>query len=550
MFLLFILLGCHDQKTLKRLCLADSLMFYHSDSALLLLQEITNPEKFSEKEYAYYALLITQALHKNYYTFTSDSLIRTSVEYYTKTHDFECIAKAFFYQGVVYEELGEKEQASLCYKQAENLIPKIADGYLKSLIYECLGTLNSEADFSNKAIFYYRNALEQAINIQQPHLVVANLKHIGVEYLCENQIDSAMVYYEQSMKWLPQLSSNEKAGIYHNLGAFYLNHVEAKKLLGISFLQKAIDLADVSEKLRSYAVLASYYALNGQAELADSLWAQSMHTKDDYTRAFIFHSRSLQFEQGGNYKSALAYYKKYAALSDSLFALEESRSIAEVQARYDVEAVHRKYTEICLVLTVVILLLVISLCFYQRRKRINELRFTQQLMENEACIQRLRTDFCLINQGGQKALEKETKRLGEIIETQLAFIAKLEHNSKRKSEMLTRTQSALAGMKFYILALQGNDMSQLNTKELRCLVDCYRQLNPKFFYWLEKKQVDLTPREITLCIFFHMGKNKNDIISILRCSDGSYRTMKNRIKKEFQIDAAHNDVEAFVKSMR
>lgn len=381
-------------------------------------------------------------------------------------------------------------------------------------------------------------------------MVVANLKHIGVEYLCENQIDSAMVYYEQSMKWLPQLSSNEKAGIYHNLGAFYLNHVEAKKLLGISFLQKAIDLADVSEKLRSYAVLASYYALNGQAELADSLWAQSMHTKDGYARAFIFHSRSLQFEQVGAYESTLAFIQKYATLSDSLFAFKKSQSTAEVQARYEVEAVHRKYTGICLVLIAVILFLVIFLCFYQRRKRINEWSFTQQLAENEDCIQQLKIDFCLLNQESQKAFEQETKRLGEIIETQLAFIAKLEHNSKRKSEMLTRTQSALAGMKFYILALQGSDMSQLNAKELRCLVDCYRQLNPKFFYWLEKKQVDLTPREITLCILFHMGKNKNEIISMLRCSDGSYRTMKNRIKKEFQIDVAYNDVEAFVKDMR
>ena len=50
--------------------------------------------------------------------------------------------------------------------------------------------------------------------------------------------------------------------------------------------------------------------------------------------------------------------------------------------------------------------------------------------------------------------------------------------------------------------------------------------------------------------FFHMGKNKNEIINMLRCSDGSYRTIKNRIKKEFRIDMACNDVEAFIKCMR
>lgn len=36
---------------------------------------------------------------------------------------------------------------------------------------------------------------------------------------------------------------------------------------------------------------------------------------------------------------------------------------------------------------------------------------------------------------------------------------------------------------------------------------------------------------------------------MLRCSDGSYRTIKNRIKKELQIGAECKDVEAFVRSM-
>lgn len=36
---------------------------------------------------------------------------------------------------------------------------------------------------------------------------------------------------------------------------------------------------------------------------------------------------------------------------------------------------------------------------------------------------------------------------------------------------------------------------------------------------------------------------------MLRCSDGSYRTLKNRIKKGLQIDVACSDVEGFVLRM-
>lgn len=317
-----------------------------------------------------------------------------------------------------------------------------------------------------------------------------------------------------------------------------------------SLKKKTIDLVDVSENLRSYAILASYYVSSGEIELADSLLGQSLHTEDDYIRAYIFHSRSIQFERVGDYESALTYLKKYVVLFDSLSALEESKSMAEAQTQYDVESVHRKYSGICSALTVAVVLLGISFCFYQRKKSLNERHLIQQLGENEVRIQELQSEFRLLSQGSQNALEQETKRLSGIIEEQLASMVKLKYCSEQKTEMLMRTRSALSGMKFYILALRGDDMSQLNTKELRCLVDCYRQLSPEFFYWLERKKVDLTPREITLCIFFHMGKNKNEIINMLRCSDGSYRTIKNRIKKEFRIDMACNDVEAFIKCMR
>lgn len=117
-------------------------------------------------------------------------------------------------------------------------MPYIRDGYLTALIYEYLGTINAQHGISDKADSYYRKALTQAFSIKQYNLVVANLGHLGMEHLRFNRIDSAMSYYEKELEYLPQLCDNDKVGVYHNLGTFYLNHVKPKKSSAVSYLQK------------------------------------------------------------------------------------------------------------------------------------------------------------------------------------------------------------------------------------------------------------------------------------------------------------------------
>ena len=53
------------------------------DTALYILNSIPNPEDLRGKAGADYALLMTQAMDKNYMKFSSDSLIARALNYYT-----------------------------------------------------------------------------------------------------------------------------------------------------------------------------------------------------------------------------------------------------------------------------------------------------------------------------------------------------------------------------------------------------------------------------------------------------------------------------------
>lgn len=72
--------SCSSSVKSPLLLSADSLMEIYPDSALSILESISSPQKLPRADRALYALLLTQARHKNYIALGDDSLIKTAVE--------------------------------------------------------------------------------------------------------------------------------------------------------------------------------------------------------------------------------------------------------------------------------------------------------------------------------------------------------------------------------------------------------------------------------------------------------------------------------------
>lgn len=71
--------SCSSSVKNPLLLCADSLMEVSPDSALSILESISSPQKLSRADRALYALLLTQARHKNYVPLDDDSLIKTAM---------------------------------------------------------------------------------------------------------------------------------------------------------------------------------------------------------------------------------------------------------------------------------------------------------------------------------------------------------------------------------------------------------------------------------------------------------------------------------------
>lgn len=103
LMILVLFISCvqekEDNNVLRRV---EACMELFPDSALSLLSQIECPECMRGQQRADYALLLTQALDKNYLdNLQSDSLIMIAVEYYKQEGDKLKAGKAYFYYGKV-----------------------------------------------------------------------------------------------------------------------------------------------------------------------------------------------------------------------------------------------------------------------------------------------------------------------------------------------------------------------------------------------------------------------------------------------------------------
>ena len=105
----------------KRLTSAEALMNQHPDSALAILQGIDRSSLSSGKEKALYALLMSQALDKNYIDTTTFDILQPAIDYYIDKGTPDEKLTTFYYQGRIYQNKGDEDNAMLSFINAREI---------------------------------------------------------------------------------------------------------------------------------------------------------------------------------------------------------------------------------------------------------------------------------------------------------------------------------------------------------------------------------------------------------------------------------------------
>lgn len=165
---------------------------------------------------------------------------------------------------------------------------------------------------------------------------------------------------------------------------------------------------------------------------------------------------------------------------------------------------------------------------------------------------RYRRNIKLLNKE-RLILKNEISKINTSSDEQQQIIKRMERNTKLATatyeEKIFHFQSIVSGMHFYIAAIYNKNLSQLDSHDLHCFIECYKEIDKAFSGWIEKKKSLLTNRETAICILIHMQKEKQDIINLLHCSDGSYRTIKNRIKGKLHMETSEYEFEEYIREL-
>ena len=285
----------------------DSLMWRHADSAFAVMMEFAaSPEADSLDVFEghYCQVLIAELLYKNYYKQSNRKELVKAVRYFDSIvgmdgrnvdvrgkadtrgaslqRDAFLAARAHYINGVGYYERDSLIEACGEYLDALRMMEghfaenELVDKKARfmSLTYNRLGELFSAQFMQEPAIACFKKAI--AFNSMEPSSPTNHsslLLLLGKQYHKLNQYDSAVCYFDEAMRVLPETNNLvyrdivvQKALLDYNMGKDVDPSLDELKRI-------AAQATDEKERLNRYVTIGGIYHAEGQY---DSAWAYLM----------------------------------------------------------------------------------------------------------------------------------------------------------------------------------------------------------------------------------------------------------------------------------
>jgi two-component sensor histidine kinase len=225
-------------------------------------------------------------------------------EIFEKMNYLSKLPYTYNYLGSVYFELQENEMALESYRKALERFKINGDEWGTALTYRYLGRSFRRLQLPDSALRYFRASLQLANNLKDRSGELYSRRFLAEVILEQGRLDSARLLFNENIdKSVMAGNIREKANNLYDLGLLY---VREKKL---------------PDAIRF---------LNDAAAIADSLDLF-------YENMLINKQLSETYEQMNDPQMALAHYKVYKSLSDTIFTAEKRKNIDELQLRYETE---------------------------------------------------------------------------------------------------------------------------------------------------------------------------------------------------------------------
>lgn len=507
--------SCSSSVKSPLLLSADSLMEIYPDSALSILESISSPQKLPRADRALYALLLTQARHKNYIALGDDSLIKTAVEYYGDKKKSVRAAKAHYYWGATYGEKGHTSFAVDEYLTAIRLMP-VRDEFL-AMIYDNLADCYEKDELFDIAIDAYREAYQILKGGSQQ---TYPLRGIARMCLLQNKKDSALFYYHQALDCaLAEQDSSLIGALYHDLAMAYnekKDYIQADKYVSKAIAVQGQDAVNVC--LSKAQIMLNLNKLDS----ASYFFRKNIDQLDIYGRAVCYDGMYQIAKKRGEWKTATENIDAYKVLYDSIQFMTDNEELNRLMDKHQLEEHKRLLSEhtktlIFSLVTAFFLLMVVCVFYFMWNDRKRKKHYIA--LQHELTQKRVDTMLLKEEEVSESNKEDLNKKRSELTERQIQLCISVLKTTDCYDQ-LEALERATHKQLLMMRSLRKGIRSEISNAFVDVMMN------------LKERYPALTGDDIFYCVLSLLCCSKTVMMELMDATSDALKTRKNRIKNK------------------
>ncbi|HFA50025.1 MAG TPA: tetratricopeptide repeat protein [Bacteroidetes bacterium] len=479
----------------------------------------------------------------------------------------ECLAKR--QAGKVYRKLGQMDKAIQAFQASAKLADEMGDLQQTGLSAYFLGDAYFRLDRFQEAAEKLNDALLIFKKTKNHEWQAGTMNALGNLYTQPKMGKSqkGLAYYEASYHLLDSIGSPEKVSPLFNMSYYFLVNKQAER--AIPFVEKALAYFQSEKDPHGLAVahgnLGYAHGLLGHFQKAMSHYKISVDTARKYQfRQILFTTykdMSETYEQHGLYEEALAFYKKYETLKDSVTGKEMQESISALRVQYESEKKERelaesqaqvanleqerlitKHRNLLVLLGLSGLLAIGGVLFFKtksdQKKKRELLRLEKELAEKKLQKEAAEKEFI------KKELDFKSRSLTNYaldIVHKNQFADELIDGLKGLHQLDKKAKTA----KIKELTILAVSNLQVN-ENLQALQENVEEVNHEFYQKMEERFPKLSRNDYVLCSLLRLNLQNKEIATVRKTSESAIKMARYRLRKKLGLKP-EEDIVAFLR---
>ena len=517
LFLVICLASCNSHSAhWDTLSQVESLIEEKPDSALVLLEQINTAELSGKEEKAKHALLYSMALDKNFVDKTDFEVLQPAIDYYEDNGSATDKLRTYYYQGRIYQNMGNDALAMDCFvnaivagNESDDILTIARTHFAQSKIYYSLFDWDNFIECNKNAADYFKEA--GVLNSYANCLI-----RIINGYTLKKEPENALHYIEECKRLLSSISQNRLADFYSAYLTYLIDYGREEEIIDVitEYIQT------ISESRIDWLTISNAY-------LRVQKYNEILSVLSQYTKGIDIHKDrkyyaviSDAYQNLGEYKKSLEAYEEYIVLSDSIDYAVYTQDTKFVKERHNLELETIKEREaknrVFLFATIFIILLITILLWIRARLKVNRMEkaFAEQEMEKYRLL--------------YLQMEEERDNLTNLLAQSDELAPDIKTAVGKRLELLNKFFTAFITNNSDIDRTASKEMEELLANKDTFMVStklAFAGSHPKFIKYLEDR--GLTDWEISYCCLYALGLKGKEV--------GSYIKMRSHYNNSSEV---------------